>query len=119
MLKICYRIEVCGRLLTAETSIEVAADRGMLAVSCQLADVINMIGNVCKGDALIILRTACPARAQHPVIEGNANHASPRDDGADLFVIELALVGNQGTAIIVAGENDPSKTLHGFPERLI
>jgi hypothetical protein len=41
-------------------------------------------------DPLILLCAARPARAQHPVVECNTDHAIPRGDGADRASVSAA-----------------------------
>ncbi len=119
VLQIGDRVQVRGGLLASKAPIEVAADRRVLAVPCKLADVIDMIGNMRERHALVVLCAACPAGAQHPVIEGNPDHPVARDDGVDLLIVQLALMGNQCTAIIMAGKDHAAETIHGFPKCLI
>jgi hypothetical protein len=64
-------------LFTPEAAVEVTADRGMLTIPRELANVIDMIGNMRQRDAFIVLRAARPAWAEHPIIEGNTEHTIP------------------------------------------
>jgi hypothetical protein len=106
-------------LFASKATVKVAADRGVVTVPRQLADVVNMIRDMGESDALSILCTARPARAQHPIVEGNTDDPGARDDGANLFIIKLALVRNQCATIVMAGEDQPSKAIHRFPKRFI
>lgn len=119
MLYIGNRIQVSGGLFAAEAAVEVTADRSMPTISRELANVINVIRDLCERDAFIVLRTACPAGAEHPVVEGNTNHAIPRDDRMDLFIVKLALMRNKRATIVMACKHGTFETVHGFPECLI
>ncbi len=92
MLQVCDRVEVSGGLLAPETAIQVAADRRVLAVPGELTDMVHVVGNMCECDPLVVFRTACPARVEHPIIECHTNYAITGNDCVDLLVIELALV---------------------------
>src|SRR5215217_3513170 len=91
----------------------------MLTVTGELADMVNMICDMCQYNLLIILRPKSPTGTDHPVIKCGADHPVPREDSANLLVIELALVRHQRTAIIMAGEHNAMKPVHCLPKCLI
>lgn len=51
LLKICDRIDVAGRLLTSESSVEIAPNANVVRIASQLADMVHMIDDVLQHDA--------------------------------------------------------------------
>src|SRR5512138_2091733 len=93
VLKVGDRIQIGGGLLAAKPAVEVAADRGMLAVPGELANMIDVVSHMGNGYAFIVTGAARPAGTEHPVVERDADHSLTCDDGMELFVIKLTLVG--------------------------
>src|SRR5215213_7048569 len=119
VLQVFDCIQIRGGLLAAETTIEVAAKRGVLAISSELADIVYMIRNVRECHLTVIFRTPRPARTDHPIIQSSADHSIPGDNRANLLIIKLALMWNERPAIIMTRKNKTTKTIQRFPESLI
>ena len=105
LLQVGNRVQIGGRLFPPKATVQIAAYGGVLTAPGKLADVIDVIGNVRESDALIVSGTPRPARAQHPAIECNTDHALPGYDRVDLSIIKLALVRDESPAIRMAGEH--------------
>src|SRR5215216_2748003 len=88
----------------------------MPAIPRQLADVIDMIHDIAQTDCFIVFGTLYPARSEHPVIAGDTDHAVTFEDGAYLFVGELALVRHKGAAVVMTCQDAPIKTFERFPK---
>ena len=104
LLQVCNGIKVSGGLFPPEAAIQVTANGGVPAIPRKLANMVNVISNMSERDPLVVFGAARPARAQHPIIKRNADHARARDNGVDLFIVKLTLVRNQRAAITVAGK---------------
>src|SRR3990172_9420654 len=64
-------------------------------------------------------RAPDPAGPYHPVIEGDADHPVPGNDGADLLIVELALVRDERPGVTVAGEHRAAVTIQRLPEGFV
>ncbi len=93
----------------------------MTRIAGELADMVNVVDAVRDphvgrlGSGL----ATDPTNMQHPGIEGHANHGVAGDQGADLFVTELTLMGNERSAVIVTGPDRPVEQIQRFPEGLV
>jgi hypothetical protein len=63
LLQVRYRIQVDRRLFAAEAAIEIAAKSGMGAIPGQLANVIDMIGNVRQSNQVAASSCRAPRRS--------------------------------------------------------
>src|SRR5690349_24769969 len=91
----------------------------MLAVPGALTDIVDVLGNVRKRDAFIFFCAACPAGPDHPIIESHADHAVSCNDGANLLVIKLSLMGDKGATIVVTCQNRTFIRIQSLPEGFI
>src|SRR5829696_3550642 len=91
----------------------------MITAPRKLTDVVNMIDNICEMNRLIILGAAYPARPDHPIVAGSSNNPIAFYDGAQLFISELPLMGNQAAAIVMTCQHGAIKKIHCLPEGLI
>src|SRR5690606_5106074 len=99
--------EVVGRLLFPEHAVQVTADGNMVCVSCNLADMIVVVNNGLKGCPVVegIRFAPDPIGHNHPDVQGTTNYGIPLNQTADLVVVQLALVRNDGTAVMMARPN--------------
>ena len=105
LLEVGDPIQADGGLLGAEAAVEVAADRGVAAVAGELADVVDVVGDGLEADDLARGLAPDPAGREHPGVEGRADDGAALDQEADLLVAELPAVGDQGPAVVVAGQH--------------
>ena len=82
----------------------------------KLADVVDVIGHGLEADDLARGLAADPAGREHPGVEGRADHGASLDQQADLLVAELPAVGDQGPAVVVAGEHRAAEDVERLEE---
>ena len=116
LLQVGDGVQIAGALLAPKPAVQVAADGGVMAVAGELADVVDVIDDVGQCDLLVRGVPNDPPRLQHPGVECDADHTIALHDGVQLLVPELALVGDQGPAVVVAGEHGAGVAIHGLPE---
>ena len=108
-------------MLSAEGSVEVPAEAGVLRVAGDLADVVELFderlevhpGELRRGLA------AMPPRQSIHASSAMRDHCVPRGQGPNLVVAELALMRDEGPAVVVAGPEWTAESLERFPEAVV
>src|SRR5262249_18420485 len=115
-LQVGNGVEVPRRLLAAKAAVEVGADGRVPAVGGDVADAVDVIDDVLQPDADVLGPglAAHPAGHHHPGVQGAADDGAAADEPADLLVGQLALVGHQGPAVVVAGQHRTAVVLQGL-----
>lgn len=113
--------EVLRDLLGAEGAVEVAAKADVAGVAGELAVVIDVID---EGDEVEVggLRgglAAGPVGHQHPRVEANADDAAAGDEGEELCVGELPLVGDERAGIVVTGPERAAVEVEGLAAAVV
>jgi hypothetical protein len=80
---------------------------------------VNVVDDIGQGGDVFVVDAVIPVELEHPTVESDADDATPFDDGAELIVAELALVGDKRAAVVVAGEDRSEVHVEGLPEGLI
>jgi len=114
-------LEVGRALFAAETAVEVGADPDMAGVTGELADVVDVVDLVFESHAegLGTGLADFPAGHDHPGVEDRAEDGAAVEEGLDLLVAELASVGDEGSAVLVAGPDGAVEVVEGFPEAIV
>ena len=112
-------VKVFGALLAPEAAVEVASDADETARAQQLADMVDVVGDVAQRESVWAAGAFDPARDQHPGVERDPDDATPAGDDAKLRVVELALVRDQRPAVGVADVHGTREALERFPEAFI
>src|SRR6266567_2606803 len=114
-------VEILRRLLRAETTVEVAADADVARITGELADVVHVGNDVIESYAARLRRglPPDPAGNQHPRIERAPNHRFTGNQFPKLLVAELAHVGNERPAVLMAGPERAAKKIERLPKTLV
>ena len=114
-LEVAEAVEVAGRLFDSVTAVEVAADADVAGVSGQLADDVDVFDSAFHADQSL---TDSPdiSWLQHDDVEGDPDDSVTFDDGAVLFVGELALPWGQSAGVLVAGVDASAEVVEELPE---
>src|SRR5215203_2143892 len=116
-----HGLDLQGRLLAAETAVEVAADADVSRVAGNLTDVVGVIEQPIERHARVLgcARPALPAGNGHPRIERHADDGASLDEGTDLVIRELPVVRHEGTTVRMAGPHGTAKCVERLPEALV
>ena len=76
----------------------------LVGIAGELADVVDMVGQVGHRHLIGTGLAAHPAGMEHPGIAGHRHDAAAGEHQAQLLVGELAPAGHQGAAVLVAGQ---------------
>src|SRR5690606_14065131 len=106
--------EISRRLLRSKPAIQVASDARMQGVPRDLADPVDMVGEVCQRCHFWLRFRNYPTRYEHPGVEYRADHAAAFAQPADLLIRELPIPRNQCPAIVVAGPYRPLIEIQGL-----
>jgi len=115
VLEVAEAVEIAGRLFDSVAPIEVAADADVASVSGELADDVDVFDGAFHADQSL---TDSPnvSRLQHDDVEGNPDDSVTFDDGAVLFIGELALPWGQSAGVLVTGVDASVEVVEELPE---
>ena len=117
LLQVGDRIQAFRTLLGSIAAIEVAADRHVLRIPGDLADVVDMIDH--RVQLHFRLQGQAPIRRQHPGVESGPNYTTTLDDRFDLVIVKLAIAWDERPAIVVTRQQRSPPDLHRFPKALV
>ena len=108
-----------GKLVAADAAVEIAADGDVAGVAGQLADVVDMVHQLLERHLAVVPGADDPAGDQVGATHQDPDDAAPLDDGLDLLIGELTLVGYQRPAVVMAGQHRSPEAFQRLPEGLV
>lgn len=114
-------LDLAGCLLVSEGSVEVGADADVPSGAGHLGDVVGMFGDVAEAGSggLRGALAAHPAGDHHPCVEGEADDGVALGEEAEVFVGQLALMGDKGAAEVVAGPDGAVEEIERLHEAFV
>ena len=117
-MQVCNAFKVSRTLLFSKGSIQIRTNADVVGISCQLADMVQVIEKSSQGHVSLLWGTFSPnpTRTEHPGIKYATNNGSASDQGLDHVIRKLSVVVYKRTTIVVAGPNWPLKQIQGIPK---
>jgi hypothetical protein len=84
-----------------------------------LADVVDVVGGGFERDDFGLRLPAHPVGVKHPSVECGADDGAAGNEAFDLVVGKLAIAGDEGSAVVVAGEDGAVEVLEGLGHGLV
>lgn len=124
LLQVGNRIQAVRRLLGSESAIQIAADGGMIHISRELTNMVDVIGeprngNFRAGRNRIAGALRWPLWREHPIVTCNSDHTAARDDSLQLLVGKLPIARDQRSAVLMACKNRAAKRVDHFAKSLV
>src|SRR3546814_357056 len=121
LLEIGHGVHVPRRLFGAKDAVEVTADGNVMAIACDLADMVPVVDKLLHPDIELprIGDGVNESDVHRPTVEHTADHCAAGNEHSDLFVAQLSLRRSNLPHIMVTGPNRSLVQVHRLIETLV